>query len=344
VAIPPKKRSKPLYWQVVEDISAQIEAGTWRPGDKLPSERVLCKMYRVSQITIRRALRELAHLGRVYSHHGVGWFVSDASLSGVRPQVGLFVSSWDRLMGRFIWHLAKELAQAGMDLCLLPEPTPAGETEVLLFAVAGREQEVNAHYAQLSAQKASALFLLRGLNEQAPAAILDERLGMEQITRHILSMGHHRVAYLGLDPALLEGQLRYRGFVEVLWEHGLELPLDWVFADLEREGERFLRVFRPGYGPTALVCASDLQAARAMGMLQEVGLRCPDDVAIVGLGDEEFAAFLPTPLTTFRFDLLELARRVAMLCLAFYEGREVENVRVAGELVVRQSCGASQRA
>ena len=55
----------------------QIDTGHWNAGDKLPSERELCQRYKVSQITVRRALRELDHQDRVFSHHGLGWFVAE---------------------------------------------------------------------------------------------------------------------------------------------------------------------------------------------------------------------------------------------------------------------------
>jgi len=69
-------RSRPLYQRIVDDVLARVRSGEWQPGQRLPSERALCDLYHVSQITVRRALRELAHSGRVYSHHGLGWFVS----------------------------------------------------------------------------------------------------------------------------------------------------------------------------------------------------------------------------------------------------------------------------
>ncbi|MBC7315164.1 MAG: GntR family transcriptional regulator, partial [Chloroflexi bacterium] len=73
------RQAKPLYSLIVEDIAQQIASGALKPGDKLVSERMLCEQYGVSQITVRRALRELAIDGYLYPRHGLGWFVNERS-------------------------------------------------------------------------------------------------------------------------------------------------------------------------------------------------------------------------------------------------------------------------
>jgi DNA-binding LacI/PurR family transcriptional regulator len=188
------------------------------------------------------------------------------------------------------------------------------------------------------------LLLLREVPElEAPAAALDEGACMAQLTRHVLSLGHRRVAYVGIDPAHFEGQQRYWGFATTLWADGLELPLDWVFTQGEVDGEereRFRQAFGGAYRPTAVVCASDLLAAAALCRLNEMGLDCPGDVAVVGLGDREFASLLTPPLTTLRFALPRLGQAAALMLLDILAERAVSTTRVAGELVVRASCGA----
>jgi GntR family transcriptional regulator len=65
----------PLYHQVKTSILRQIEAGQWRPDDRLPSEDDLAATFRVSKITVRQALRELAQLGYIRREQGRGTFV-----------------------------------------------------------------------------------------------------------------------------------------------------------------------------------------------------------------------------------------------------------------------------
>ena len=66
-------------------------------------------------------------------------------------------------------------------------------------------------------------------------------------------------------------------------------------------------------------------------------------VAVVGLGDHEFAPWLPSPLTTFAFDIDAFTEAVAVRTLDLIAGRPVDSIKVSGHLVVRQSCGAGLR-
>jgi DNA-binding LacI/PurR family transcriptional regulator/DNA-binding transcriptional regulator YhcF (GntR family) len=356
------RRGRPLYWQVADDIVERIEGGTWRSGEKLPSERELCERYRVSQITVRRALRELDHQGRVYSHHGLGWFVNTPSADETPlREVWLVAPTLSWPLTRVIQCLSEDLAEQGVEVrfCLTQgsKEREAADVrrladlkpEAVMLVVGGAEQGVLERYRTLTAQLGSRCLLLwqdvPGL--QAPVVALDELGCMQEITRHLLSLGHRRIAYAGLDANLIEGQRRYWGFASTLWEQGLELPLNWVFSgDLDNgtEHDRFLVAFSDLQAPTALVCASDLRAAQAMQTLGEAGLHCPEDIAIVSVGDQEFAPLLPTPLTSLRPGLDELGHAAASAVLALMAGREIESVRLVGSLVVRQSCGASHGA
>lgn len=65
----------PLYHQLKTQILQEIEAGRWQPDEQLPTEDQLSALYRVSKITVRQALRELASLGRIRREQGRGTFV-----------------------------------------------------------------------------------------------------------------------------------------------------------------------------------------------------------------------------------------------------------------------------
>lgn len=71
----------PLYQQVLEDIKAQISAGTYPPGSKIPSEAELSDMYSVSRVTVRRAIEELVGEGYLTSRQGKGTFVNQRKVT-----------------------------------------------------------------------------------------------------------------------------------------------------------------------------------------------------------------------------------------------------------------------
>jgi GntR family transcriptional regulator len=70
----------PLYHQLKTQILQEIEAGRWQPDEQLPTEEQLSVLYRVSKITVRQALRELAHQGRIRREQGRGTFVQKPAL------------------------------------------------------------------------------------------------------------------------------------------------------------------------------------------------------------------------------------------------------------------------
>ena len=350
-------RARPLYWRVADDILANIEAGAWHGGDKLPSERELCDRYKVSQITVRRALRELEHLERVYSQHGIGWFVSPTALAQDLHDVALVVPEFGWLEAELARQLSTRLPSHGACLRLaVTDATSLREEDVFallaqqgadafLVAPGGPERGAGQRYASLLSDLGipSALLLRPVSDVPLPTVSLNENEAMRSLTEHLLSLGHRRIAYLGPSPALIEGHASYWGFATALWEHGLELPLDWVFSGAlsdQTDADRLGAVFAAEEGPTSLVCASDLSAAEAMAVLGAAGKSCPADVAIVGVGDRAFGRLLPTPLTTYRLDLPNLVHASLSAALALLSGATIANHTFSGELVVRQSCGA----
>ena len=91
--------------------------------------------------------------------------------------------------------------------------------------------------------------------------------------------------------------------------------------------------------PTALVCANDLLALGALRVLEHRGVRVPDDLALVGYDDVDFAASLSVPLTTVRQDKYLLGQQAAELLLRELreEDHEHSEVLLTPELVVRAS-------
>ena len=89
-----------LYQQVKDYIARKIQDGSWKAGDRLPSENELVLQFGISRMTVNRALRELTEQGRIVRVAGVGSFVAEE-----KPQSTLLQ----------IAHLASEIRQRGHD-------------------------------------------------------------------------------------------------------------------------------------------------------------------------------------------------------------------------------------
>lgn len=194
------RRSGPLYRRVADDILDQIHSGTLRPGDKLPSERALCDLYQVSQITVRRALRELRHSGLLVSRHGLGWYVQNgAAHRGETPEAVLVLPEMDWLAATLVRHLAEEIAKGGQALRLsFTGGQPEAEDEALeaargqgaaaVLAIAdGEEQALAERYARFLGGDTPLLLLVREVEASgAPAAYWDQEAAVAMATRHLL--------------------------------------------------------------------------------------------------------------------------------------------------------------
>lgn len=75
-----RKAEQPVYTQLAESLRKQILAGAYRPGERIPSENMLVEMYKVSPMTVRRAINLLASQGIITTTRGSGTFVKEVEL------------------------------------------------------------------------------------------------------------------------------------------------------------------------------------------------------------------------------------------------------------------------
>ncbi|SDT31560.1 LacI family DNA-binding transcriptional regulator [Microlunatus soli] len=180
----------------------------------------------------------------------------------------------------------------------------------------------------------------------AAHVVIDNAAAAEQATRHLLELGHRKIAVLGphLDPQSRKPNRRLLGYARALRRSKItyrpELVVDapeYHRADGYRAMTHLLQLDEP---PTAVFCLSDLQAVGARFCLAERGLRVPEDVSLVGFDDIEEAAYLLPPLTTVRPDRAAIAEQSLRLLVERLDGeRRPEAVTAGHELVVRHSTG-----
>jgi LacI family xylobiose transport system transcriptional regulator len=161
-------------------------------------------------------------------------------------------------------------------------------------------------------------------------------------TRHLLGLGHRRIAVIGGPASVLCSRARVDGFRAAMDEAGV--PIDeslvshGVFeVDEGIAGARRL-LSRPDR-PTAVITGNDLQALGVYQAAREARLHIPDDLSVVGFDDLPIARWVSPPLTTVRQPLIEMAEAAAELVLDLARGEEPPQKRVelATELVVRES-------
>lgn len=139
----------------------------------------------------------------------------------------------------------------------------------------------------------------------------DHEEGGRLAARHLLAMGHRRIALIGGPAFATDNTARLRGFHAELAEAGVKLPPRWVqTGDFEAAGgaqaAQALLAVREARGArpfTAVFCANDAMALGAMGVFHRAGLRVPDDVSVLGYDDDAHAPHLCPALSTVRIDI-----------------------------------------
>ena len=180
---------------------------------------------------------------------------------------------------------------------------------------------------------------------QACTVSVDDILGGELAAAHLVELGHERIAYVGGPDSIGQVRDRRQGARNALDRAGLpasalvEVPTRALtVADGRAAGERILGL-PAARRPTAAFCANDLLA---LGLLQEyvaVDRSVPDDLAIVGYDDIDFAAAAAVPLTSVRQPRAMLGRRAAELLLDESKNPDHQHQQIVftPELIVRAS-------
>jgi DNA-binding LacI/PurR family transcriptional regulator len=167
--------------------------------------------------------------------------------------------------------------------------------------------------------------------------------GARTAVAYLSRRGHRQIACVAGNLEESNAQDRLRGFKEAMAENELELKDEWIIPGWFDQQAAYIesqRLFRGANRPSAVFCADDYMAIGVMRRIHEMGLRIPQDVAVIGFDDIEPAAYINPALTTIRQPLPEMGRQSAALLLDRIEGRHMEPVQkfLDVELVERDSC------
>ncbi len=170
----------------------------------------------------------------------------------------------------------------------------------------------------------------------------DNFLGGALAGKHLLKNGRRRLVFLG-DVNHAEVGLRHAGLISVM--QGASVASDQTLMlsmpfDPASAYEATKQLFRSGVHHDAIFAASDLMAIAAMRALADLGIRVPDDVAVVGYDDIALASYLTPGLTTVRQDTAAGGRALVESMFAILAGDLPADVLLPTELIVRQSCCA----
>lgn len=178
---------------------------------------------------------------------------------------------------------------------------------------------------------------------RATALNVDNHGGAYAMTRHLLEVGHRRIAFICGPADNFDACERLRGYRDAL-AGVADAAAPWVVEGAfdEASGYRAGEGFAHGERPDAVFAANDMMALGCLFALRKAGLRVPQDIAVAGFDDVPMARYVNPALTTMRVDIASLGARALQLLLQHdrFQGGAAgpgEIADVVPRLVVRQS-------
>lgn len=188
-----------------------------------------------------------------------------------------------------------------------------------------------------------------GSNDAEHMEVLqDDVLGARTAVNHLIALGHRRIAQLQGDQRISSFSGRSDGYRAALAAHPDvqdvstgATAIESTVAEGRRLAAELLR--RPAdRRPTAIFAHNDQMAVGALDALRDAGLRCPEDISIVGYNDAPLSDHIDPPLTTVRLPSFELGRHSARLIFGALAGggAKAERIMLAPEFIERKSTRA----
>jgi LacI family transcriptional regulator len=175
----------------------------------------------------------------------------------------------------------------------------------------------------------------------------DDFKGGYLATKHLIDLGHRRIAHLVGNPDVSTTQARLDGYRSALQDAGLDrdsrLEIPSGFLRLPGYESVNSLLARPNFDfPTAIFACNDLCAAGAIQALTEAGKSVPSDVSVVGYDDTAFCSVIQPPLTSVRMPIEEMGATAARMLMARIERKALTDTQpvLPVSLTIRQSSGA----
>lgn len=182
-------------------------------------------------------------------------------------------------------------------------------------------------------------------SEDHPAVNIDDEGGAGAAARHLLELGHRRIAILVLPPVRAQKQptpsaaRRLAGYRRAIGAAGAPEPVTIPSGISVAAGARVFESLPKGkHRPTGVLAMSDMAAIGVLSAAESAGLNVPMDLSVVGFDDIPASAWTNPPLTTVRQPIVEKGKLAARILIQRMGGKSVESPRpLRTTLVVRKS-------
>jgi len=358
----------PIYKLIYEDLRKRVLNGEFGLGERLPTESKLMAQHSASRTTVIRALRDLVHDGLLERRRGSGTYVRkptsiEHSLFGFCP---LFVENGNNLPyveGRIHQHMADLATQHNATLALqclidgerdLKDRMLASARQLLSKDVSGvlyyaaelppEQMYLNREVVDIFTEAGIPVILIDRDIVPYPGRSEFSRIGYDNrrggflLAEHLIVLGCKRIAFVGIPEVSTAVADRLAGYCEALSAYGIAEDEGLIHLT-DEISEQFCRKLIKNSNPDAIVCKSDLFAARLSQRLTDLGLQIGKDIRLAGFDDDPIASLLSVPLTTIRLPVKPFVRASFEELKAQIKepGRDARQTVIDCEFIARES-------
>lgn len=216
--------------------------------------------------------------------------------------------------------------------------------DAMILATAKRDHDV---VVDIVAQDLPVVLVNRVLDNHAiPSVATDDMAGIRMAVNHLVGLGHTKIAHLAGPQEFSTGANRIKSFYLTMNSAGIEVEPNMVsYAESfsQAEGAKRCRELMAAFPEvTAIVAANDMLAIGCYQAFEEAGIRCPEDISIVGFNDAPFSDKISPPLTSITFPHYQVGFEAAKLAVERIQNPNsaTKVLFLPPELVVRKSTAA----
>lgn len=339
----------PLNYQLSQQLEAEIVESRWQVGSKIPSVRQLTEQYGVSMPVVRQALQHLANEGVIETLHGKGSFVRR------RPEHRAAVSA------QTVVFMLTDMTPLKMNyfLRVLPEV----EKAAVAHGLSVEFNQYNPDMAMTNSQVrprgivwcggGEVNYIQEMVRRHVPVVAVGDGPDIQMVTRianddfeggyisgkHLFELGHRHVCVVQRESTLTYARRRLAGFRHAAEEYS-GVRVDVAACDGNDALDVANQILDVEDRPTAVFGTSDRLAHSVMRVANDMGIELPDELSVMGFGDEPFAEFMMPALTSVRINLTQLGRTSVQALLDKQHGDPdhwVREIKLEVQLVERSS-------
>lgn len=179
------------------------------------------------------------------------------------------------------------------------------------------------------------------IDSDIPYVIVNNKNAAYQVVKHLIRMGHEKIALINSDDKFLYARERQKGYQEALIEHGIPINSDYIHFSQQlgfEYGQQTMRnILKLKDKPTAVFAVSDVLAIGALKEIHANGIHVPNEMALVGFDNIEFSNMTHPTLTTVAQPMYKMGTIAAKMLMDKIKGNDLENIILDHELVIRES-------